>query len=184
MCLNALHALPPIRLLKHEAAKLQMPPPLLPPFVFFSSSDTTHCQEIPSSLSFSFSHNHDQCTQHNHCARKNRRADIYIYSLNAKMACVRGTTLRLRPRFNPASLEGLFKSVGHRSSVHLRNTRFRSRGAPSRTTVEMGIKGRSSMLAARTAYSWAKSRAVRKDAYWDWAWEPTIMYISKKASRM
>jgi hypothetical protein len=33
------------------------------------------------------------------------------------------------------------------------------------------------------AYSCAKSRALRKDAYRDWARAPTMMYISKKASR-
>lgn len=54
---------------------------------------------------------------------------------------------------------------------------------PSRTIVETGTKGRSSMLAERIAYSCAKSRAFLKEEYWDCAPDPTTMYISKKASR-
>lgn len=114
---------------------------------------------------------------------REREKSIGSYSFKAKIACVSGTTRRLRPLFSPASADGTCSSVGHRSSVHLRNTRFRSRGTPSSTTVEMGMKGRSSMLAASTAYSCANSRALRNEAYCDCAWEPTMMYISKKASR-
>lgn len=76
------------------------------------------------------------------------------YSLSACSACVSDTTLRLRPRLGvPMAAELVCVAVGLKSSRQKRKIRFRSRGIPSNTTVEMGTKGRSSMPAARMAYS-------------------------------
>ena len=121
------------------------------------------------------------------------------YALSACSAWFRGITLRLRPRLMPAPVppvavlagdDGpvptpeLGMTVGLSASRHLRKTLFRSRGMPSSTTVETGTNGRSSMPAARIAYSCAKSSALWNEAYCacDCARAPTTTYISKKAS--
>ena len=118
---------------------------------------------------------------------------VRAYALNACKAWLSGMTLRLRPLLIcplalALALAGdatgeLTIRVGDSASRHLRKTLFKSRGMPSSTTVEMGTKGRSSMPAARMAYSCAKSSALWNEAYWDCARAPTMTYISKKASR-
>lgn len=108
---------------------------------------------------------------------------------SACSACPSGTTRRLLALLrgdgigppDDVPLLGTIR-VGLMSSRHLRKQLLKSLGIPSSTTVETGTNGRSSMPAARIAYSWAKSSALWKDGYSFWASPPTMMYISKKAS--
>lgn len=99
------------------------------------------------------------------------------YSLNACNACVSGTTLKLRPLFKPLLPCHSFSltMVGLTFSSHFLKQRFRSLGTPSSTTVETGTKGRSSMPAARMAYSCAKLSALAKEGKEVPAWDPTMM---------
>lgn len=114
------------------------------------------------------------------CTMGNRSSS---HSLNACSACVSETTRRLRPLFSPdpdsdpdpAPAPAVLVTVGLFRSSHFRNTRFKSRGIPSSTTVDMGTKGRSSIPDARMAYSCAKSRALRNDEYCELARDPTMM---------
>ena len=97
----------------------------------------------------------------------------------ASKAAARGTTLRLRPL---CRLLGCI-IVGARDSLHFRNTLFISFGIPAMTTDEKGTIGRSSIPAARIPNSLANIRALWKASYCDCAREPTMIYISKKASK-
>lgn len=119
----------------------------------------------------------------------NRPNTLSSYSASANSAWLSGTILRLLALLMPGLVAVLplplalptgdgpllmlpppaFVRVGLAASRHLRKTLLRSRGMPSSTTVEMGTKGRSSMDEARMAYSWAKSRALRNEAYCGWA---------------
>jgi hypothetical protein len=75
--------------------------------------------------------------------------------LTAANAAASPTTRKLPPRFNPLTAPPLLAPIDGVASaaasgpLHRRNTALRSRGAPSRTTVDTGTKGRSWTLAAR-----------------------------------
>lgn len=87
-------------------------------------------------------------------------SDSYSEFPNTCNACTSGTILRLLALFRVDGLppvlppdDGGSILVGLRSSLHFRKQLLRSRGIPSITTVETGTNGRSSMPAARMAYS-------------------------------
>jgi hypothetical protein len=77
-----------------------------------------------------------------------------FYCLTAASAAANPTVLKLPPRFSPPAVFFLASAPLPSLSapgglLHRRNTALRSRGAPSRTTVDTGTKGRSCALAAR-----------------------------------